>query len=95
MNSTKMTTATDINSAIAAEDYSEYTVSISSDPVYYGTRERGEEIARDLGKMIEGNFLGIEVRLHGDHGNAATTGPDEETIEGIDRWVQENWTAAL
>ena len=70
-------------------NYSQYTVSISNDPSYYGSD--ADRISIDLSKMIEGEFPGINVSLSG----SKTTGPDSDVIDEINAWVQENWTAAL
>ena len=81
------------------ENYSEYTVSVSDEPSYYGsevTSEQAVEIADRIGKMIEGQFPEIEVVRHSDGGiSAATKGPDDDVIFEIDNWVSENWTKAL
>ena len=80
-------------------DYREYTVSISNEPSYYGTdcnHEDARRIVKNLSDMIRNEFPGIQVRDHYDgRGSGKTTGPDEETIEDIDHWIEDNWMAAL
>jgi hypothetical protein len=79
--------------------YSEYTVKISSEPSYYGsecTQEHAERIGERLGNRIRGEFPGIQLEKYVDgRGSSATTGPDDEVIGEINRWIENNWTAAL
>ena len=75
-------------------NYSKYSVSISSDPSYYGsdcTQADADRIAASLTKMIEGEFPGISVTTSG----SKTTGPDSEVIDEINVWIGDNWTKAL
>jgi hypothetical protein len=75
-------------------NYSQYNVSISNDPSYYGstcTQDDADRISPDLAKMIEGEFPGINVSVSG----SKTTGPDSDVIEEINAWISENWSAAL
>jgi hypothetical protein len=76
--------------------FSEYTVKVTSEPSYYGsdcTQQDATRIAASLAQMIRNQFPGIvveEMVLSG-----KTTGPDEVVIDDINRWIQDNWTAAL
>lgn len=83
----------------ATTDFAGYTAQVQDDPTYYGsecTEQDGREIAERLSRMICREFPGIEVRTWRDgDGSASTTGPDSETCQEIDRWISENWTAAL
>jgi hypothetical protein len=47
--------------------------------------------------MIEREFSGITVREWTDTigGSASTLGPDQSLCVEIDKWISENWTAAL
>lgn len=55
-----------------------------------------ERIFKSLGDLVRGQFPGIEIGRYVDgQGSSETTGPDDAVIEEIDRWVSENWTAAL
>ncbi len=79
--------------------YDGYTARVSNSPSYYGvvSLTEADVIAKNIAMMIKEEFPSIEVEIvTGDGvGVCKTTGPDEETIEEIDRWIQENWTAAL
>ena len=75
-------------------NYSKYTTAISNEPSYYGiecTQTDADRIAATLTKMIECEFLGINVTTSG----SKTTGPDSEVIDEINEWISNNWTAAL
>lgn len=79
-------------------DYSEYTVSISVDPVYYGdncSTTDALRIAKNLTDMIVAEFPGITVLGDEAIGSSGVTGPDDSMCEEIRSWVQDNWTAAL
>lgn len=80
-------------------NYSEYTVCVGNDESNYGsdvTRAEATTIADTLQQMIEAEFPGINVRRTEESGEPTPTrGPDDVIIEEIDRWVQDNWTAAL
>lgn len=76
------------------KNYSEYSVGVTTDPSYYGsecTSDRAANIADDLARMIEAQFPGITTTRD----QSPVRGPDEETCHEINRWIQENWTAAL
>ncbi len=80
------------------EDYSEYTHFINNDPCYYGsdcTQKNADRITDNLVDLIRGEFPGISIMDYDGDCSGGTTGPDENIIEDIDRWVSENWTAAL
>ncbi|TXH40546.1 MAG: hypothetical protein E6Q97_39435 [Desulfurellales bacterium] len=75
-------------------DYSEYSVTVTNDPSYYGsscTQADAERIAASLGDMIRGEFPGIRITDSG----RGVCGPDDEVVEQIRQWVEENWTNAL
>ena len=80
-------------------DYSEYEVKISDEPSYYGSecsQEDADEISEKLCEMIEHQFPGIQTDLWSDgDGSSKTTGPNEDTVNSIDEWIELNWTAAL
>lgn len=81
---------------IAAPDYSEYSVKVTSDPSYYGTdctQADAARMAASLADLIRSEFDGIDVVENAL--NSKTTGPDENVIEEINTWIQDNWTAAL
>jgi len=86
--------------SIAVErDYSEYTVRISTEASYYGsscTDEDAEDIAIRICNQTEREFPNLVTELwsEGD-GSCSTTGPNEDTCQEIDAWMQDNWTAAL
>ena len=74
--------------------FSDYTVSISTDPSYYGsecTAADADRIASSLANLIKSEFPGISVTASG----RPVSGPDSETCDEIRRWVEDNWTAAL
>lgn len=79
--------------------YDNYTVYISSEPSYYGsdcTQEDANRIVKNLGDLIRSEFPGIDINEYRDGGRSSkTTGPDEAVVETINRWIEENWTAAL
>lgn len=80
-------------------DYSEYTVKISSEPSYYGsecTQQDADRIVESLGNLIRSEFPGIQTEKYVDgQGSGKTTGPDDSVIEEINQWIENNWTAAL
>ena len=80
-------------------DYSEYEVRVSNDPSYYGTEctpDDGDRIANAICELIESQFPGIQTELWMEcHCSSATTGPNEDTVNDIDEWIELNWTAAL
>ena len=62
--------------------------------MYYGSNcsdDDAETIATDLARMIEAEFPGITTTRD----QSPVRGPDDETCHEINRWIQENWTAAL
>ena len=81
-------------------NYNNYTAQIIADPSYYGsecTQADASQIAAQLTGMIEPKFPGITVREWTDTigGSASTLGPDQSVCVAIDKWISENWTAAL
>jgi len=80
-------------------DFSEYEVRVSNDPSYYGsecTPDDGDRIANSICELIEEQFPGIQTELWMEcHCSSATTGPNEDTVNSIDEWIELNWTAAL
>jgi len=80
-------------------DYSQYEVRVSNDPSYYGsecTPDDGDRIASSICELIESQFPGIQTELWMEcHCSSATTGPNEDTVNDIDEWIELNWTAAL
>ena len=80
-------------------DYSKYTHRVSTDPTYYGScvsAIQGKLIAQAICKLVESEFPGIQTELWSDgEGSCSTTGPHEETIDAINIWISNNWTAAL
>lgn len=84
---------------IVDRDYSEYTVRVSTEASYYGsscTDEDAEDIAIRICNQTEREFPNLVTELwsEGD-GSCSTTGPNEDTCQEIDDWMQDNWTAAL
>jgi hypothetical protein len=81
------------------QDYSEYEVRVSNDPSYYGTEctpDDGDRIANAICELIENQFPGIQTELWMEcHCSSSTTGPNEDTVQSIDEWIELNWTAAL
>ena len=78
------------------QNYSEYTVTLSTDQASYGcpcTDEQAAVIAKTLGGMLETQFPGVVVRFSSMGDNIA--GPDQNTLDDIFSYIQENWTAAL
>ena len=80
-------------------DYSEYTIFVSEEASYYGsecTAEDAENIAMRICAQAERQFPKIVTELwsEGD-GSCSTTGPNDDTCNEINVWMQENWTAAL
>lgn len=80
-------------------DYSEYEVRVSNDPSYYGTEcdaDDGDRIANSICELIEAQFPGIRTELWMECvSSSSTTGPNEDTVNDIDEWIELNWTAAL
>ena len=80
-------------------DYSTYTLNISTEPSYYGSdcsQQDADLIAASLGEMVRAEFPGIQTELHhAGRSSGKTTGPDEVVVDEINTWVGENWTAAL
>ena len=70
-------------------NYKNYTAQIIS--------EDANQITAELTGMIEREFPGITVREWTDPigGSASTLGPDQSVCVAIDKWISENWTAAL
>ena len=71
-------------------EYSEYTVTVKTDPSYWGDdtdRESANHLAREFGAKIEAALPGVNVRYcetigHGNSDN--TDGPDAGMCERID-----------
>jgi len=80
-------------------DYSEYEVRVSNDPSYYGSEcdaDDGDRIANAICELIEGQFPGIQTELWMDcTSSSSTTGPNQDTVDSIDEWIELNWLAAL
>lgn len=80
-------------------NFSEYTVSISREPSYYGStcsQDDANRIAQALEGLIQEQFPGVQTVDHYDgRGSGRTTGPDDSVIETINDWIANNWTAAL
>jgi hypothetical protein len=80
-------------------NYSEYTVKISSEPSYYGnecTQQDAARIAECIGNLIRAEFPGIQTEKYLDgQSSSKTNGPDESVVEEINLWIENNWTAAL
>lgn len=80
-------------------NYSEYTVKISSEPSYYGsecTQQDANRIVESLSNLIRTEFPGIQTENYVDgQGSSKTTGPDESVVEEINLWIENNWLAAL
>ena len=72
-------------------DYSDYQVTIKTDPVYWGYQSNEESALTDsfrLGEILEGQLPGIKIRYDGiiGHGNCDdTNGPDLDVCDSIDR----------
>lgn len=79
-------------------NYDQYTIRISDDPTYYGsdcTQADAARIVRNLATMIRAEYPGIGVETHNETDRSATIlGPDDEVCDQIERWVDDNWTAA-
>ena len=81
-----------------APSYSEYAVTISSDPNCYGdcTRAEAVQIADKLQQMVVIQFPGVTVQRTGMDGSPTPTrGPEIAVVEEINEWIQTNWMAAL
>lgn len=81
------------------ETFDGYTTHVPSEPSYYGsncTQEDATRIASSLAGIIRGEFPGITVEVHPSTDTCGkTTGPNPEVVDDINRWIEENWTAAL
>ena len=84
---------------MSMKTFEKYTVKLSTEPSYYGsicTQSDADRIVESLAEMIRGMFPGINVEKWEDgNGSSASTGPDDQTVEEIDRWIADNWTSAL
>ena len=73
-------------------NYSEYTVKISSEPSYFGsecTQEDADRIVESLGNLIRIEFPEIQIEKYADgQGSSKTTGPDESVVEEINLWIE-------
>lgn len=77
-------------------EYSEYSITVGTDAGYYGSQcsdEDGVKIAGSVAELIRNEFPGIEVKI--DLYGKRVTGPNEETVFEITRWIEDHWTAAL
>ena len=60
------------------------------------TPDDGDRIANAICELIEAEFPGIQTELWMEcHCSSSTTGPNEDTVQSIDEWIELNWTAAL
>ena len=78
--------------------YQNYSVTVSTDPTYYGSEcshHDAVRIASGIADMIRSEFPGIDVRIGSDIGGRGVTGPDDAIVRQIENWIAENWTAAL
>ena len=76
-------------------DFSEYTVTITNEPSYYGTtctQEQADRICNDLRRLVSDQFPGVVVNWDGHDG---IRGPSVNVIDEIHDWIGNNWTAAL
>ena len=81
---------------MSTTDFSEYSVTVETDPGYYGSRctdADAVKIANGIAELIRSEFPGIQINTQSV--GRPVTGPDEEVVEDIRRWVDDNWTAAL
>jgi hypothetical protein len=80
-------------------NFSEYTISISTEPSYYGseaTQATVESFFTTITTMLSEEFPGVStVRFSDGMKSSKTTGPDETVCDEIDRWIEANWTKAL
>lgn len=77
-------------------DFSEYTVTLSTDQASYGctcSDEQAAVIARKIGSMLETQFSGIVVRFSstGD----GIRGPQQDIIDWVREMVQKNYLAVI
>jgi hypothetical protein len=78
--------------------YNEYKIILSSDISSYGdddSQEHIEEINEILSAMISREFPKIQIEITPIYNGFKITGPDQDTIDQINNWISENWTAAL
>lgn len=78
--------------------YHEYSVTVSTDPTYYGSEcspQDAVRIASNIASLIRGEFPGIDVRIGSDIGGRGVTGPDDAIVRQIEDWISTNWTTAL
>lgn len=77
-----------------------YSAHVPTDPEFYGTDctpETAQNIAQNLRYLIQAKFPGIDVRQcrrQDDRHRGRTCGPDESTLDDIDRWIATHWTDA-
>jgi hypothetical protein len=83
-------------------NYSDYSVKISNEPSYYGstcTQQDADRICGALRTLIMGEFPGIQVDIYNEsvinERSSSTFGSDQEVVEQINEWIENNWTAAL
>jgi hypothetical protein len=76
--------------------YENYKITLNSNPSSYDvSQNRTNEINRILSSMILDEFPGIEIEITPIYNMGKTTGPEQNTIDEINNWISENWTAAL
>ena len=77
-------------------DYSKYTVTVETDPSYYGSQCSPDEVIRlamALSDRIEAELPGINVNLA--QNKRVTSGPNEIVSTEIDAWISMIWTEIL
>lgn len=80
------------------KNYSDYTVKVSKCPLFYGTdvdEDDATRIAKNISELIVSQFPGINVEQWDGNVSAKTTGPDDDVVDDINRWIEDNWAAAL
>jgi len=83
---------------VTTTDYSEYKITVSSDPCCYGSDYTAEEAAAITARMVRGieaQFPGIEARVRLIIGADEVSGPDSEVCDEISFWIQNNWCSTL
>ncbi len=81
---------------MSTTDYSEYSVTVGTDAGYYGsqcTEADAVRIADGIAELIRNEYPGIQVNIQSV--GRPVAGPDEEVVDDIRRWIEDNWTAAL
>ena len=83
---------------VTTTDYSEYKITVSSDPCCYGSDYTAVEAAAITARLVRGieaQFPGIEARVCLVIETDEVSGPDSDICEVISFWIQNNWTSAL